>query len=291
MILVFGATGRVGGEVARSLAATGEAVRCLVRDASRASALVDAGIDVVGGDLDDTRAIAAALAGVKRVFLMSPVGETMTPRQCAVIDAAVAAGVDRIVKLSGSSWTIEAARETATGAAHAVIEERLIESGIAHVNLRPNAFMQGMLARLPGEIAQGDSFGLALGEAAVSFIDVRDIADVAVTALCAPSPGSAARHLTGPRAWSGAEIAALASELCGRTINYRAIAPAAALALARTRGESAFMQKHLEQVMERIGAGVAAEVTGEVEAACGRPARALEDWLRESRSPAMASGA
>ena len=43
------------------------------------------------------------------------------------------------------------------------------------------------------------------------------------------------------------------------------------------------MQKHLEQVIERIANGVAAEVTGEVEAACGRPARALEDWLREAR--------
>lgn len=235
MILVFGATGRVGGEVARVLAAKGEAVRCLVRDASRASALPNVGIEVVGGDLDDTQAIAAALGGVKRVFLMSPVGETMGARQCAVIDSAVVAGVDRIVKLSGSSWTIKAGRETATGAAHAAVEERLAKSGIAHVNLRPNAFMQGTLARLPGEIAQGDSFGLALGEAAVSFIDVRDIADVAVTALCAPSPGSAVRHLTGPRAWSGGQIAALASKLCGRMINYRAIAPAAALARARAR--------------------------------------------------------
>ena len=86
MILVFGATGRVGGEVARVLAAKGEAVRCLVRDASRASALPNVGIEVVGGDLDDTQAIAAALGGVKRVFLMSPVGETMGARQCAVID-------------------------------------------------------------------------------------------------------------------------------------------------------------------------------------------------------------
>ena len=51
------------------------------------------------------------------------------------------------------------------------------------------------------------------------------------------------------------------------------------------------MQKNLEQVMERIGAGVAADVTGEVEAACGRPARALEDWLGEAHAPAKLSDA
>jgi len=65
-------------------------------------------------------------------------------------------------------------------------------------------------------------------------------------------------------------------------IDCRAIAPAAAIALARARGASAFMQKHLEQVTQRIGAGVAAEVSGAVEAVCGRPARWLEGWLREA---------
>ena len=93
-------------------------------------------------------------------------------------------------------------------------------------------------------------------------------------------------EMSGPQAWSGAEIAAAAARLTGRAINYRALPIASALAAAAARGEPAYLQQHLREVLEGMAQGAAAGVTATVEQVCGRPARRLEAWLGDTLAPA-----
>ena len=285
MILVCGATGRVGGEVVRQLQAKGAAVRCLVRDPVRARAALGDGVALAQRDLDEGTGLGAALEGVSAMFLMSPVGASLAARQLAAVRAASAAGVARIVKLSGSAWTMQPGRMTSTGAAHAEVEAAIKASGVDHAFLRPNAFMQTMLIRLRAELAAGDDFGLALGTARIALIDVRDIAAIAAHALTA-AVGNGALELSGPQAWSGDEIATLASTILGRAIAYRAVPLEAAVAAAGARGESAYVQQHLREVFALMQEGAAARVTNEVERTSGSPARPLTAWSRETLEPA-----
>ena len=290
MILLCGATGRVGGALVRELLAAGAPLRCLVRDPARARArlgtqLDDAQIELVRGDFDDSSAVAAALQGVERVFVMSPVSADLAAQQISVVNGAARAGVARIVKLSGSSWTMQAGTFSATGALHAQVEAAIIATGIAHTLVRPNVFMQGMLSRIVEPIRQTDSFGRALGNAHPAFIDIGDIAAVAARALLAGQALGPVLDITGPQAHSGEDIARIASALTARTISYQALPLEAAL--ARASRETAFMQRHLRDVLTRMLAGAAAHATDTVAQICGRPARAVEDWLHAALAAAV----
>lgn len=285
MILVCGATGRVGLEVVRELRGAGEPVRCLVRDPDRARAVLGAGVEFASGAFDDRPALDIAVRGVSRVFVMSPVDANLAAHQAHVVEAAAAAGVRRIVKLSGSSWTMQPGRTTSTGAAHAQVEAAITATGIGHSFVRPNAFLPGMLARIPEQLAKGDSFSLAFGAARVAFVDVRDIAAVVAHALIATEPLGPLLQLTGPQAWSGDEIARAASAATGRSIIHQSIPVEAALAAARARGESGYMLRHLREVLELMEQGAAAETTDTVERECGRPAGSVDAWLREALVP------
>jgi uncharacterized protein YbjT (DUF2867 family) len=283
MILVLGATGRVGGEVLRLLAAAGAPVRALSRDPARAAGVPpppsQGPVEWQRGDLDDPAALGAALAGVDQAFLMSPVGERMAEQQIAVVDAACLAGVTRVVKLSGSAWTY-APTPTVSGAAHARVEAALAASGLAYVLVRPNAFVQTSLARLPVELSRGDSFTLAWGDGAVPLIDVRDIAAVAAHALLHRDV-SGTFAISGPCDLTGNDIATAAGIIAGRSIAYQPLAIEAAVAGARARGESPFMLTHVREVFERIQAGAAAGPTDETPRLLGHAARPIEDWLRD----------
>ncbi|MBL8381013.1 MAG: NmrA family NAD(P)-binding protein [Burkholderiales bacterium] len=280
MILVTGATGRVGGALVGVLKRQGAAVRCLVRDPVRARGLLGEGIELAQGDLDDPVSLSAACAGVQAMFLMSPVAADLARLQVGAVRAALAAGVKRVVKLSGSAWTL-GRTPTVTGALHTEVEAMLANADLESVCLRPNAFAQTSLARLPAELAQGDTFGLAWGDGRVPLIDLRDIAEVAGHALTMPEP-PAVIELSGPTDLGGAEIATLAADLTGRATRYRPLAAESALAAARGRGEAPFVIEHLHGVFERIGQGLAAGPADGVAATLGRPPRPLTEWLGEA---------
>lgn len=283
MILVTGATGRVGGALVGVLKRQGAAVRCLVRDPVRARSLLGDAIELARGDLDNPASLSAALANVKAMFLMSPVAADLARMQVGAVRAAVAAGVKRLVKLSGSAWTLGDS-PTVTGALHMEVEMALADAALESVCLRPNAFAQTSLARLPAELAQGDTFTLAWGDGRVPLIDLRDIADVAGRALTAVQPRPVI-ELSGSADLSGADIAALGARLTGRATRYLPIAPESAVAAARQRGEPPFVIEHLRQVFERIGQGLAAGPADGVAATLGRPPRPVEEWLTEALRP------
>ena len=87
--LITGATGTVGRSLASELAATGTPVRALVRDAERARTLLPDGVELAVGDFTDRDSLAAAVHGVRQVFLAAPNHPEQVAWESAMIDACV----------------------------------------------------------------------------------------------------------------------------------------------------------------------------------------------------------
>jgi len=222
MILVTGATGSNGTEIIKRLVEKDIQVRAMVRDRNRAN-LVIPNVEVVEADFDRPETLQSVLAGVKRAFLVTNSSENAEAQQIAFIDAAKQSGVEHIVKLS--QFKADANSPGRFLRYHAAVEAALQASGIAYTFLRPNLFMQGLL-NFRSTIASQNAFYAAAGDAKVSVVDVRDIAQVAVAAL---TPGHEGKtyDLTGFEALTHAEMAEHLSTALGRKIAFIDVSPEA----------------------------------------------------------------
>lgn len=278
-VLVGGGSGRLGRLVVAGLLAQGVRVRVLSRQSTLAAHLAQAGVELSQGELAQPGTLQRALSGVRAAFLLSPISPDLAQHQGHFVQAARQAGVPRLVKLSGSAWTLSPAGRTWSGDAHRQVEQALADSGLPHAVLRPNAWAQVVLAPLAAALRAGDVLGGGFGPAQVSYIDIRDIADVAVHTLLSPGPlPTAPLELTGPEALSHAELAQRLSALAGRPIRWQAAAPAPA------PEHPSYLQQVHAQFHHWIGSGVAAPVTDTVARTLGRLARRLdgpEGFLRE----------
>lgn len=280
-ILIVGATGRLGRIVTRELVARGETVRVLARRPARAAELFGDRVAIRQGDLGDPESLRAAFAGAGRLFLLSPITETLVRDQVAAVDAAVAAGIRRIVKISGADWTVGA---SFPGDSHAAIEAHLVASGIESVAIRPNAWAQVGLVPVLRQARETGRFH-ARHAARVSFIDIRDIADLAVHQLLADEVAPSPLVVTGPEALSLADIAAIAGQALGRSVTLSDTRPDPD-PLAVLPG---FERGVAEQFHRLIAAGAAEACTDTVARLLGRPARRVPDWLAEElAAPAAA---
>ena len=104
MILVTGATGKVGSEVCRQLAARKVPVRAYVRNSEKAAAMLPAGVELFGGDLLLRPQLEAALAGVEKMFLVTPVNQKMFDVEKFLIDVAKEAGVKHVAVGTGTIY-------------------------------------------------------------------------------------------------------------------------------------------------------------------------------------------
>lgn len=222
MILVTGATGKVGLELTRKLFDRGLPVRAFVRDRSRARAIALPGIELVEGDFARPETFARTLDGVDQLFLLMPSFADVEQRQRNFVDAAKRARVKHIVKLS--QFGANAAAAGRFQRYHAGVEHHILKSRIPHTFLRPNFFMQSLL-NFRSSIAQQGTFYAPAGTARVSVVDVRDVASAAVAALTNSEHESKTYELTGPEALTHAEMASELSEALARTIKYVDVPP------------------------------------------------------------------
>jgi uncharacterized protein YbjT (DUF2867 family) len=203
--LVTGASGRVGGAVVRALAG-----RARVLPAGR-----DPGPAGVRLDLEERSTFAAALAGVNAVFLMRPPAMTRPRAFAPFLDAAVEAGVGRLVFLSVRGV------DRVPLLPHHGIEQEVRARPFAWTMLRPADFMQNLETVHRASIARCDEIAVPAGRGRSAFVDVADVGAVAALALTEPGHEGRAHELTGAEALDFHAVAATLSEALGRRVRYR----------------------------------------------------------------------
>ena len=278
MIVVTGATGKVGGEAARLLAERGVAVRAVVRDPAKAVALREAGAQVAVADLDDAGALDAALAGADAVILVSP---AVPAQELNVVAAAARAGVGQVTKVSSKASPDS---PVARRRGQSQIEAGLAASGLAHTILRPNAFMQNFLALAPAIRATG-GFTSSAGAGRVGLTDARDVAAVAAHIAADPTAHVGADYrVTGPDLVTYAQVAATLSAVLGRTVTFTPSTFEQDRAAMLAAGVPAALAEMNAQAFSLIAQGDAQWLSQSVPTLLGRPARTFAAFAADHRS-------
>lgn len=281
-ILITGATGNIGTELVNLLSGQGVSFRAMVRSAQDANALNDrTGVESVIGDFDDPNSLERALAGVTRAFLLTPSSERAEAQQLAFVAATQRAGVQHIVKLS--QLAADADSPVRFLRYHAVVEQAIQQSGMAYTFLRPNLFMQGLLGFKRTIAEQGKLFA-PIGDAAISLIDIRDIAAVAARALTGPDHAGKTYTLTGPEAMTHTQLAAQLTTSLGHQVTFVDI-PSTALRDELTKaGFPDWQADGLVEDYAHYQRGEASFVTQTVEEVSGKPARPFSNFAQDYRA-------
>ena len=275
-IFVTGATGNVGGEVAWRLLQAGESVLAGYRSDEGGSALRALGAETVRFDYRDKKTFNRALEGVDRVFLVSPPADPEAPERVApFIEAVKASDVRLIVDLSAMGADADPSSPLFR------IEEHIRFTGVEHVILRPNWFMQNLKGFLfAGIVKQGGIFAPA-GEGQTSFVDVRDIADVAVKAFREPGHEGNVYVLTGPRALSYGDVAQILRLASGCDVSYVPLSEEDAREGLLDAGWPEDSVDYLLFLFKYVREGATAGVSADVKQVLGRAPRSLEKFARD----------
>jgi uncharacterized protein YbjT (DUF2867 family) len=212
MILVTGATGNIGGELARALAGAGEEVRALIRRDADRSRLPD-GVEGVVGDLNRPETLSRALAGVRGVHLLS--GYEDMPGVLAEIRRA---GVEHVV-LQSSSAVPSGDMGNAVARYHILSEAAVRESGVPWTFLQPNSFMSNTL-QWASQLQAGDLVRAPFPDVRVATIDPFDVAAVSARALTSPGHAGRSYRLSGPESLLPADRVAVLAEVLGRDLRF-----------------------------------------------------------------------
>lgn len=273
MILVTGASGAVGGRVARLLSAKGESLRLLVRDRSRAPKLDGAQIAV--GDYSDPSSLASAFAGVDAAFIVSGYakpGERWRLHANAA-DTARAAGVARVVYLSFQGAAPDSAFSFARD--HYQTEEHIRSLGVPFTFLRPNLYLD----EVPNFFGDDGVVRGPAGTGRAAWISRDDLAAVVASVLTGDGHENATYDVTGPEALSLAETAERLSGLVGRRLSYQPETREEALAWRSKLGAPDWEVDAWVSSYEAIAADELAPVSDTVPRVTGSPATGLESFF------------
>jgi uncharacterized protein YbjT (DUF2867 family) len=268
-ILVIGATGNVGSQVLSQLVVAGVQVRALVR--REKAARFPAQVEVVRGDLTVPETLEACLDGVDKVFLVW----TAPPATVDAVLERIAKVCRRIVFLSAPVKTAHPLFQQ-PGPHRAMGEhiERLVEtSGLEWTFLRPGMFAGNARNWWAPQIRAGGVVRWPYLSAPTAPIDERDIAAVAVRALCEDGWAGADYVLTGPQSLTQLEQISTIGRVIGRSLRVEELSP-----------EQAQRDLHLPGMLLDAWAaaiGQPAFVTSTVAEITGRPARTFLDWASE----------
>ena len=213
--VVIGGTGTVGSQVVKELLARGEQVRVMTRSANRIASLPK-GVEGVVGSMHQPESLPAVFAGADKLFLITPVDRDETVQGIEAVDAAVAAGIKRIVYLSVHQ------ADKALTIPHFVsklpVEGVIRSSGVEYTILRPSNFYQNDLGML--DAIRAGVYPQPSGIIGTHRVDVRDIAEAAAIALTQPGHSGKTYSLVGPRSWTGPQIAEALTKQVGKPVTY-----------------------------------------------------------------------
>ncbi|MGE5683177.1 MAG: SDR family oxidoreductase [Bacillota bacterium] len=284
-ILITGATGNVGSEVIKSLLlqkknkANDEInIIAAVRNINKAKRMLGEDVDYSQFDFENPSTF-SSLKGIDKLFLVRPPEISNAKKYIKpVIDWAKSSGIKHIVFLSLIGV------EKNYFVPHRKIETYIKQSGIPYTFLRAGFFMQNLETSHLNEIKINDEIFIPAGTGRTSFIDVRDIAEIAAKALTQSGHTNKAYDLTGKEAISYYDAAQLFSEILKREVKYKN--PTVLEFIKRKKEENIPLPFILVMTALYTTArlGLAGRISHQAEILLGRPQISLEEYIRDHKS-------
>ena len=293
-ILVTGATGTVGSEVIKQLVSSPDTsnfhIKAAVRSAGEESEKRVAAerVKPVQIDYNKPDTIERALKDVDRLFLLTPFQSDMVELSSNLVNAAKkSVAVKHIVKLSVMGADAEPG--IIGGRLHRQAEKIIEESGISYTFLRPNFFMQNFVNFFSQTIKEQGAFYVPAGDGKVSFVDVRDIAAVAVQALSGnrSSKNGESKHMgkaydiTGGEALSYGEAAEILSKELGKKVNYVNISDEDARKGMKDMGADEWTINSMTELFGIAREGYLSEISPVVEQVTGKKPITFSQFARD----------
>jgi uncharacterized protein YbjT (DUF2867 family) len=275
VILVTGASGTVGSATVAALKAKGADFKVGSRSPEKAKAL---GAPAVELDWDRPETLAGAVAGVEKAFLLTPITDQLESLTRAFVDAAKQTGVRHVVKLSAMGAGPES---IALGRQHGAGEEVIQSSGLDWTMLQPTSFAQNFLNYWGVDPARDSTVYLPLGEGKASWLDARDVGEVAAAVLTDDGHQGKTYVLTGPKALGAAEALATLSEALGHTYTYVDVPEDAARKAMAEAGVPAWLVTAYSELNAVIKNGYASGVAPGVKQVLDRDGRTFAEFARD----------
>jgi uncharacterized protein YbjT (DUF2867 family) len=275
---VTGATGNNGSALIQNLMATGANVRALVHHESKAQGLRDAGVEVVVGDYLQPETLDAALEGVDRVFLVTPLSPDAANMASNVIAAAKRTGKPHIVRLAETApQPVSAIR---SGRLHLETNAELEASGVPYTSLRPCFYMQNTMLAAQSVASDGMVY-MPFEDARLVMIDMRDTIEAASKVLTTPGHEGQTYVLTGPALLSFHDVAGELSKALGKEVKYVNVPMEAARGAMIGMGVPEWAAEAYCEYFENYRKGGSAGVTNDFEKLTGHPPRSYESFARD----------
>lgn len=279
MILVTGATGKIGSRVVDLLATRGLPVRAQVRSAERAQA-VAVGAEVAVATFENPEALDAAVSGCSAVLLISPPGPEQLSQEGAVIDAVARSGTGaHIVKIGALGMGDPAAGRIE--AQHATIREALRKTGLPWTVLALSQLMDNLFLYAEPIMTHG-VLPVPAGDALVAWVNVEDVAAVAAAAVSHPGLNGETLEVTGPRAIHHADLARLLTGALGRDVSYLDVPGDAAVNAMVAAGIPVWVASGVVETNAFYQQGGAASVSQTVPEIGGVPFTTMEQFLENA---------
>ncbi|MFN3949298.1 SDR family oxidoreductase [Microbacterium sp.] len=251
-----------------------------VRTPSKVDDLAARGVRVVELDYARPETVAPALEGVDRVLLISGTDADRVAGHRNVIDAARAAGVERLVYTSAPRVD---EIDYALGADHKATEEAIAASGLSATVLRHNWYTENYLDAV-ARAADTGQIVAAAGDARVASASRRDYAEAAAIALTTDDLAGRTLEVGGDVAWTYDDLAAAASEVLGRPVTYVAVSTQQLAAGLQEAGLDAGTAAFVAGIDDAIARGALSQTDGTLSRLIGRPTTPLVEGLREGLS-------
>jgi|TARA_B100001094_G_scaffold324518_1_gene377232 uncharacterized protein YbjT (DUF2867 family) len=279
MILLTGATGKTGSATAKALNERGIKFRALIRNEEKREGIESLGGEVIIGSIENKEAVDQSMVDIETALILLPNSENQLSLEKQLVDSAKQAGANRIVKMSSIEATPDATSPIPR--LHLESEEYIKQSGLNWTMVKPNFYMQNLLASAATIKDQGKIF-LPMGEGKTGMIDTTDVGKVLAKVLSEDGHESMNHEITGPEILSFFEVAEIFTQGLGKQVDYIDVPLAA---YKETLGQFLTNQWHLDAVIDLfkgIADGGIEEKTDTYSNLMGESPKSLSQFISEN---------
>ena len=279
MILLTGATGKTGSATAKALNERGIKFKALIRNEEKREGIESLGGEVIIGSIENKEAVDQSMVDIETALILLPNSENQLSLEKQLVDSAKQAGANRIVKMSSIEATPDATSPIPR--LHLESEEYIKQSGLNWTMVKPNFYMQNLLASAATIKDQGKIF-LPMGEGKTGMIDTTDVGKVLAKVLSEDGHESMNHEITGPEILSFFEVAEIFTQGLGKQVDYIDVPLAA---YKETLGQFLTNQWHLDAVIDLfkgIADGGIEEKTDTYSNLMGESPKSLSQFVSEN---------